>query len=68
MKFVRICSSQLIIKALSDQHHAQFNLYPILDDCKLLFSSIHSYDLVHVRHLANQAAKYLAKFAFLNLN
>lgn len=54
------------ITALRDQHHGQSYIGLILDDGKLLFSSFHSYDLVHVRRVANQAVHYLAKFAISN--
>lgn len=37
-----------------------------MDDCKLLFSTFRSYDLVHIRRMANHAAHYLAKFALSN--
>ena len=45
-------------KPLRDQHHDQSYLGPILDDCKLLFSSFDGYNLVHVRRVTNQTVYY----------
>jgi hypothetical protein len=55
--------SSNVINVLKETQPQNFYLGTIAQDCKKIFSSFNTLEFSHVRHVANQAAHYLAKFS-----